>query len=139
NPKGKMYYFDHINPQIINIEAAIKMGIRTTYKQMLNPFFPFGGVRGMRLLANDLEKYPAKKTEDYAKKHLNSMIMQLEFISGGSGFRKHFTGFLKEAGEVLNNAQLTELSEEMRTVIVKQWFDVSVNLLRCYRGDYSKS
>ena len=58
-PKGHIYYPVNF-PEELNLEKAIVKGIRNTCKDMLAPI-PIVGVRGIRLTANLVRKWPQKK------------------------------------------------------------------------------
>lgn len=133
NPKGRMYWVTRINNKNPDLKQAIYKGLKKTCKRMLNPYFPFGGVKGMRLLAKSLEKYPQKKSQIYAEKHLVNMIRHQEFVGGGSGFRNQFGKFLLESGELLNNTVYREFGKEMKEVIVPEWRSFAIDMARCSR------
>lgn len=133
NPKGKMYWFDDVQGQALNWPKAIKSGIKTTTQRMLHPI-PYFGVKGMKLLAKNLRKYPTKKDDKFAKLHLNSIIRQIEFLgSGGSGYRKQFGQFLAEASPISNNNGFKEMSQFVMEDIVPSWRNISIDMVKCYR------
>jgi len=134
NPKGKMYWVNQIHNKNPDLRQAVHKGLKKTCKRMLNPYFPFGGIKGMRLLAKALEKYPAKRSRHYAEKHLVNMIRHQEFVGGGgSGYRKQFGKFLLESGELLNNPVYSEYGKEMMDIIVPEWRGFAIDMARCSR------
>jgi hypothetical protein len=134
DPKGRMYWIKNIDKSKGSLKHGIKEGIKTTCKRMLNPYFPFGGVSGMRYLAKKLEKYPLKKSPEYASKHLTNVIRHQEIVgSGGSGYRKQFGRFLVEAGQECNYEPFTILGREMLDKIAVVWRDLAVEMGRCMR------
>lgn len=134
DPKGKMYWLQSVGVKSKDLRMPIKKGLTTTCKRMLNPFFPFGGVKGINLLAKRLEKYPQKKTQDFASKHLINMIRHQEIVgSGGSGYRKQFARFLFEAAKVTNYGTLKDFGDELMEDLVVDWRDYAVDMGRCSR------
>ena len=95
-PKGQMYYPIHI-PTDLNWENAIIKGIKNTCSDMLAPV-PIVGVKGMKWVAKDIRKWPAKKGAKVANHYLAQMVrMQEEIGTGGGGFRFIYAAFLQEA------------------------------------------
>ncbi|MCG2610966.1 BtrH N-terminal domain-containing protein [Flavobacterium sp. SM15] len=136
-PKGQMYYPIHI-PANINLEAAIKKGIKDTCNSMLAPL-PIVGVKGMRFLAGHIRKWPSKKGVKVANHYLAQMVrMQEEIGTGGGGFRFIYAAFLQEAAVILKNDNLKTLSAEM-TTIGDLWRDFAVNAARVYKNRSNKN
>ena len=131
-PKGHIYYPVNF-PEELNLEKAIVKGIRNTCKDMLAPI-PIVGVRGIRLTANLVRKWPRKKGIKKANHYLGQIVrMQEEIGTGGGGFRYIYAAFLQESGKILNNEKLTKLSEEM-TTIGDRWRDFAVDASRIYKN-----
>lgn len=140
NPKGKMYWLSSVDNQQLPIEYAIKEGLTLTYKRMLNPFFPFGGVKGIKRLAKKLKTYPQKKSPEYVNTHLTNMIRHQEIVgSGGSGYRKQFAAFLEEAAAITNNRGMAEISEQIKEELSPAWRDYSISMARCARAKLDKA
>ncbi len=119
-PKGKMYHLAGI-PETIDFAAAIKKGVREACKMMVKTPVPFIGVRGIRLFAAALGKWPGKYGERKARLHLGHAIrMQEEIGTGGGGFRLMYAAFLHEAAHLLKDDRLVEASKRM-TAIGDQW------------------
>lgn len=94
NPKGKMYWFEDIAKKEFDLSEPIINGIKLTTKRMLNPYFPFGGIKGIRKLAKSVEKYPRVKSPEYIQTHFTNIIRHSEIVgNGGSGYRKQFADF----------------------------------------------
>ena len=94
-PKGFMYYVLNI-PKEIDFDNILKKSIRKNAKAMLT-HFPYAGVKGMRKLANSIEKLK-NKDERYIKNYLTHIVrMQEEIGTGGGGFRYLYSAFLQEA------------------------------------------
>jgi hypothetical protein len=131
-PKGQMYFPVDI-PANLEWEKAIKKGIKNTCNDMLAPV-PFIGIKGMKWVANDIRKWPAKKGVKVANHYLAQMVrMQEEIGTGGGGFRFIYAAFLQEAAVVLKNDNLKEFSSEM-TIIGDMWRDFAVNAARVYKN-----
>jgi Domain of unknown function (DUF4872)/Butirosin biosynthesis protein H, N-terminal len=121
-PKGFLYYPAHI-PQNIDMEKAITKSIKKTVRRMSgSPFFPIVGIRGMRYLANKIEKLDLTDKR-YTKNFLAHIIrMQEEIGTGGGGFRFMYAAFLQEASylhskpEILKNAsiKMTAAGDKLR-------------------------
>ena len=135
-PKGHMYY--PINyPENLNLEKAIKKGIKSTCRDMLAPV-PIVGVRGMRLVSKKIRKWPKKLGVKKANHYLGQIVrMQEEIGTGGGGFRFIYGAFLEEASEILKNPKLKELSKEI-TAIGDSWRDFALEASRLYKNRSSK-
>ncbi len=131
-PKGQMYFPIEI-PKEINFERAIKKAIKATCRDMLAPI-PIVGVKGMRMVARSIKKWPkkigAKKTNHY----LGQIVrMQEEIGTGGGGFRYIYGAFLQEASEILKNKDLKILAKEI-TDIGDLWRDFALDASRLYKN-----
>jgi len=112
-PHGKMYYIRSV-PKNPDIKKAIFSGIHETIKNMIGIPVPFVGVRGMKKLAKDMKKWPAKLPEEKARFYLTQFVRSSEeFGTGGAAFRYIYGAFLKESIELLKNDQLLEASNRM--------------------------
>ena len=131
-PKGHIYYPIDI-PEELDLKKAIVKGIKQTCNDMLAPI-PVLGVRGMKLVANLIRKWPKKFGFKKANHYLGQIVrMQEEIGTGGGGFRYIFAAFLQESSQVLKNKELNVLSEEM-TEIGDLWRDFALNASRIYKN-----
>ncbi|RAJ15569.1 BtrH N-terminal domain-containing protein [Arenibacter echinorum] len=131
-PKGHIYYPTSF-PEQLQLEKAIIRGIKHTCRDMLAPV-PVVGVKGIRKIAQLIRKWPKSKGVKIANHYLGQIVrMQEEIGTGGGGFRYIYAAFLQEAGKLLNNNQLLELSKEM-TLIGDQWRDFAVEASRIYKN-----
>lgn len=123
-PKGRMYYITNApQPNEINLESAIKKGIKQTIYFMKSPPLPWFGVNAIDFLSKRIRNYPTKLEPRRATLYLGNIIrMQEEIGTGGAGFRFLYAAFLQEASTILNNAALKDLSGQM-TQIGDQWRD----------------
>jgi hypothetical protein len=75
---------------------------------------PLFGVRGIRFLAKQLEGWPAHYGMRKASALVGHVVrMQEEIGTGGAGFRFMYAAFLQEAGGLLGNNALTEVSAQL--------------------------
>ncbi len=132
-PKGKLYYFEKM-PEQLDVAQAATAGIKDTCWAMLKIPLPLVGVRGIRLLARQLAKWPAKLGEKNALQHLGHVVrMQEEIGTGGGGFRLLYAAFLQEAAALLQNQHLLELSERC-TEVGDRWREFAVAASRVCKG-----
>lgn len=132
-PKGKMYCITTV-PKNIDLTPAIKQGIREVCRLMVSVPFPLIGTRGIRYLANQVERWPGRLGERQAILYLGNLIrMQEEIGTGGAGFRFIFAAFLQETADLLADARYLELSQRM-TAIGDIWRDFAVAGARQCKG-----
>lgn len=131
-PKGHMYYPVYI-PGSFNLEKAIVKAIKITCRDMQAPF-PYIGVWGIKHVAGQIRKWPAKLGVKKANHYLAQIVrMQEEIGTGGGGFRFIYAAFLQEAAVILNKPLLHELSLEM-TAIGDRWRDFALEASRVYKN-----
>ncbi len=131
-PNGHMYYPTSF-PEKLNLEPAIIQGIKHTCRDMLAPL-PIVGVKGIRMIAKLIRKWPKSKGTKIANHYLGQVVrMQEEIGTGGGGFRYIYAAFLQEAGKLLKNDRLVELSKEM-TAIGDLWRDFALEASRIYKN-----
>lgn len=131
-PKGHMYYPIEF-PKKLELEKAIVKGIKQTCRDMTAPV-PIVGVKAMRWVSKNIRKWPLKLGTKKANHYLGQIVrMQEEIGTGGGGFRYIYAAFLQEAGKLLQNEKLLELSKEM-TKIGDQWRDFAVDASRIYKN-----
>ena len=135
-PKGHIHYPTNF-PKQLNLESAIVKGIKHTCKDMLAPI-PILGVRGMRLVARKIKRWPKKYGVRKANHYLGQIVrFQEEIGTGGGGFRYIFAAFLQEASNILDNKKLYDLSKEM-TEIGDLWRDFALDASRIYKNRKAK-
>jgi hypothetical protein len=112
-PKGKMYWINNIRKDL-DFKSAAKMGIDKSVYEMIKVPFWLVGVKGIRVLAKDIKKWPVKLGNEKASFYLGQILRMAEdFGTGGAGFRFIYGAFLKEAGEKFSNDTLLEASDMM--------------------------
>ena len=115
-PEGHMYWVKKV-PEKIDLEQAVLKGIKHTCKDMLTIPLPMFGVKGIRYLSKKLRAYPKKLGAKKAAAYTGQIVRAQEEIgTGGAGFRFMYGAFLQEAGELLNNSRITELSKEISEI-----------------------
>ncbi len=131
-PNGHMYY-PIAFPETLELEKAIKKGIKHTCREMLAPV-PIVGAKGVKTVAKMIRKWPKKLGSKKTNHYLGQIVrMQEEIGTGGGGFRYIYAAFLQEASALLKNGKLSELSKEM-TEIGDQWRDFALDASRLYKN-----
>jgi hypothetical protein len=132
-PKGKMYLISRIPPKV-DLAPAIIKSIREVCRVMTGIPFPLLGTRGIRYLAGQVEKWPARLGDRMAILYLGHIIrMQEEIGTGGGGFRFIYAAFLQEAAEVLGDRRYLDISARM-TAIGDYWREFAVSGARHCKG-----
>jgi hypothetical protein len=132
-PNGKMYHIKSV-PEHINLELAIKKGLKRTVLQMVKLPGPIMGVTGIKYLSGRVRKWPKKYGEKEAARYLGQIVrMQEEIGTGGAGFRFLYAAFLQEASEKLANDALNITSLQM-TKIGDKWREFAVMASRICKG-----
>jgi hypothetical protein len=114
--KGRMYWITQ-KPAEIDLDLAIRRGIKKNCDDMLRIPVPLFGVKGIRYIAERLKKWDTKFGEQKAALRLGTFIRMLEEIgTGGAGFRFMYAAFLQEAAGILNISEFKDLSTEMTRI-----------------------
>ncbi len=131
-PKGHMYYPISF-PEHLELQTAIIKGIKDTCRAMLAPV-PYVGYKGIHKIAGLIRRWPQKKGIKITNHYLGQVVrMQEEIGTGGGGFRYIYAAFLQEAGKLIKNEKLIELSKEM-TEIGDLWRDFALEASRIYKN-----
>lgn len=118
-PKGLLYWLDDV-PQEQDWPALIRQSIRATTRILDGLPLPWIGVRGIRHLAGKIGRLDAQ-AHKYNRLYLTHIVrMQEEIGTGGAGFRFMYAGFLQEAGSLLADDRLCQLSGQL-TATGDQW------------------
>ena len=135
-PKGHIYYPTNF-PKELELKSAVIKGIKQTCRDMLAPV-PIVGVKGIRMVAKLIRKWPKTKGTKVANHYLGQVVrMQEEIGTGGGGFRYIFAAFLQESSKILDNPKLAELSKQM-TAIGDLWRDFALDASRIYKNRSAK-
>jgi hypothetical protein len=112
-PKGKMYWINSMKKDL-DLRSATKLGLDKTVYEMIKVPFWLVGVKGIRVLAKDIKKWPVKLGNEKASFYLGQILRMAEdFGTGGAGFRYIYGAFLKESGEKFSNDTLLEAADLM--------------------------
>ena len=127
-PKGLLYYAT-AKPSTPDWAVVIPKALKKTTRIMLDTPLPIIGVRGIRRLANAIERLqPAQ-----AKMFIGQVVrMQEEIGTGGGGFRFIYASFLQEAADLLARPRLNELSEAL-VDIGDEWREFALSAARMIR------
>jgi hypothetical protein len=132
-PKGKMYFVEAA-PASVDLPRAVKSGVREVCRTMLKAPVSLIGVKGIRKLAGQVERWPSRFGPEKALLYLGQVIrMQEEIGTGGAGFRFIYAAFLQQAAQVLAMPRLQALSDEM-TAIGDRWRQFAVSGARNCKG-----
>jgi hypothetical protein len=128
-PKGLLYYPDTLGRTQVSAEAVRKAIIKNT-RIMLGPI-PITGVRGMRMLANKIQRL---KADEFGMNYIGHIVrMQEEIGTGGAGFRFLYASFLQEAAIICALPELNQLAERLNT-IGDGWRGFALNAVRMIKG-----
>jgi hypothetical protein len=101
-------------PEDIERRSLIVKGIRSVCKMMLGSHFPLIGVKGIRFLADRLERWPERLGKKSADLHVGHIVrMQEEIGTGGGGFRFMYAAFLQESGDILQDQSLRDYASQL--------------------------
>lgn len=124
-PKGLLYYPQKI-PAQFDLPSAALIATRKVCKAMLDTPIPLMGVRGIRYLANRLERWPEKLGDKMARANVGHVIrMQEEIGTGGAGFRFLYAAFLQETADMLGRPALKDISQGL-TEVGDRWREFAV-------------
>lgn len=113
---GRMYWITK-KPTAIDLDQAIRRGIKKNCDDMLRIPVPLFGVKGIRYIAARLKHWEKKYGPPKAALMLGQFIRMLEEIgTGGAGFRFMYAAFLQEAAAIVNLDDLKGLSVEMTSI-----------------------
>ncbi len=133
-PKGTLYYLDDM-PASIDYPTAIKKAILDTTRIVDGLPIPIAGIRGIRYLANKIDKLPRAEEQQRAN-HLflgHIVRMQEEIGTGGAGFRFMYASFLQEAAQMTDNDMLRQAAE-MMTDTGDTWREFAMNTVKFCKG-----
>ena len=128
-PKGLLYFLDGVGRTEVRAEAVIS-AIKKTVRIMLGPI-PMIGVRGMRMLSNQVAKLD---TSEHSLNYVGHIVrMQEEIGTGGAGFRFIYAAFLQEAAQITGLTELNVLSERLNQ-IGDSWREFALKAARMIKG-----
>ena len=104
-------------PQLTPMDQAIKNAIRKTVDNMLYPPIKNLGVKGIRRFAEDIIEWPKEfPPEKFSELYEVAYGFIEEFGTGGGCFRYLYSRFLQEAGDILKDKRLANLSKDYNKV-----------------------
>lgn len=128
-PKGLLYYPDTPGRMDVTRDAVRRAIVKTT-RIMLGPI-PVIGIRGMRMLANKIERLSAN---EYGMNYIGHIVrMQEEIGTGGAGFRFLYASFLQEAAAVCAQPELEQLADRLNA-IGDDWRGFALHAVRMIKG-----
>ena len=131
-PRGLLYYMS-TPPTAPDWARLGKRALARTARIMLAPL-PFVGVRGMRMLANRVERLSASSGVDHARLYIGNIVrMQEEIGTGGGGFRFLYASFLQELAAKTGYAALDGLASRL-VEIGDRWREFALAAARMIRG-----
>ena len=129
-PKGLLYYPTAIGRNSASPEA-VRAAIRKNCRIMLG-LVPIAGVRGMRMLANKVERLVTNDPQ--SADFIGHIVrMQEEIGTGGAGFRFIYAAFLQEAAPLAELPSLARFSERLTTV-GDGWRALALKAARMVKG-----
>ncbi len=131
-PRGLLYYLT-TPPAAPDWARPGKRALARTARIMLAPL-PFVGVRGMRMLANRVERLSASSGGERARLYIGNIVrMQEEIGTGGGGFRFLYASFLQELAARTGYAALDALAARL-VEIGDRWREFALAAARMIRG-----
>jgi hypothetical protein len=126
SPRGFLFYIENI-PGQINLEKAIRKGIRKACFNMLKIPMPFLGIKGIRMFSKRIMEWQGMARDI---DHLSHEIMKINILledqgTGGAGFRFIFATFLQQSAKTINLPALDQFSREMME-IGDGWREISL-------------
>lgn len=132
-PRGFMFYPEYF-PENIDYRKAVKKSIKKTVTMMLQPMFPWIGIKGIYAMARAIARLGKNPNKKYIRNYLgNIMTFQEEVGTGGGGFRYIYAAFLKEASELLNMPELLEASRKM-VKVGDLWRQAALSCAKVFKG-----
>ena len=131
-PKGLLYYAQG-RPQTPDWSHVLPRAIRKTTRIMLDTPLPIIGVKGIRRLANAIDRLDAGAGAARSKLFIGQVVrMQEEIGTGGGGFRFIYASFLQEAAALLDKPALHDLADQL-VDIGDEWREFALATARMIR------
>lgn len=112
------------------LSRAVKKALLETSQNMLNPPTRNFGIKGIRQLADDILNWP--KVLDSKQPRLTLFLAYIDIEEAGTGggnFRRLYSRFLKEAGELLSDKRLLKAGEKLGNA-ANLWSEIARSLLK---------
>jgi len=117
------------------LNQAVKNALSETAKDMLNPPTRNFGIKGIRQLADDIPNWP--KLLDSKQLRLTLFLTYIDMEEAGTGggnFRKLYSLFLKEAGELIPDRSLREAGKKLDNS-ADAWSEIAHSLLKASQSE----
>jgi len=112
------------------LSQAVKKAVLETSKDMLNPPTRNFGIKGIRQLADDILNWPKVLDPKQLKLTLFLTYIDMEEAgTGGGNFRRLYSRFLKEAGELISDKRLLEAGKKLNNS-ADAWSVIARSLLK---------
>lgn len=110
-------------PADVDVDAAIRRGIRRNAEEFLNPPITNLGHKGIKRTASEILKWHANSA-DPAGEFGQAAVMMEKAGTGGALFRNLYRDFLREAGERLH-LDCLKTGHERFAVIAAKWTEIA--------------
>jgi hypothetical protein len=129
-PRGLLYYAT-ARPAAPDWAKLGKRALKRVTNTMLRTPLPFVGVRGIRLLARQVERLA---DDAHARMYAGNIVrMQEEIGTGGAGFRFLYASFLQELAERTGYRPLEGLATQL-VEVGDRWREFALAAARMIRG-----
>ena len=137
-PPRNRWYILEVPKEITPLNKAIQKALTKNCQEMQKPPIKILGLKGMRYFAQDIVNWPQEITPSSLNPALlNTYIYMEEGGTGGGLFRRIYARFLKEAGEILKDEALKDLSLEYEK-IANHWTDLAKMFLKASKTNDRK-
>ena len=124
-PPCNRWYILEVPEEITPLNKAIRKALTKNCQEMQKPPIKILGLKGMRYFAQDIVNWPQEiAPSSLTPALLNTYLYMEEDGTGGGAFRRIYTRFLKEAGEILKDEAFKDLSLEYEK-IANHWTDLA--------------
>jgi hypothetical protein len=112
------------------LNQAVKKASLETAKDMLKPPTRNFGIKGIKQLADDILNWPKLLDSKQLKLTLFLAYINMEEAgTGGGNFRRLYSRFLKEAGELISEKRLIEAGQKLNNS-ANMWSEIAHSLLK---------
>jgi len=117
SPASNLWYEFVAPNQFRALDQAIKKGIYLNVYRMLSPWNKFHGIAALRSFLREIPNWSYLMDVEKRKRLAFSTYISLEIGgTGKSAFRRVFSRFLKQAGELIDEPTLVEVGKEYRDI-----------------------
>jgi hypothetical protein len=121
-----------------SLGQAVKKALKETSRAMLNPPTRNFGIKGIRRLADDILNWPRLLDSKQLKLTLLLAYVDMEEAgTGGGNFRRLYSRFLKEAGELTSDERLGEAWKKLESS-ADAWSETARLLLKASQAENTR-